>query len=271
MANFPIPTSGTAWASGGISGRVGSSKMQRRQHNRFRGPRVPRIDKYWVPNTTTPLDDPISLGGSTNTPELPVIIKHVFYDTSQDGGTALSRGLGGKLWRIDGFIKAYLNPLDTAYTVASPMMSRVMYFWMLQKTSANTYDGSTLGNSSDFAPAEDWQNIMRRDDVLRWGTVDVYGPVPDAQSSIPVVHGISSTVAFSTSLINGDVLVNKRAYPFRGDAHIPLPRIPKAGLNLKSGVELALYTQVYNLTDSMNVTGSREVLILPRFRMLLSR
>lgn len=48
MGNFPVPTSGTVWASGGISGRVGVKQMRKRSFKR-RGGRKPWESMNWIP------------------------------------------------------------------------------------------------------------------------------------------------------------------------------------------------------------------------------
>lgn len=240
--------------------------MNRRR--RFSGPKVARIEKWWAPNTTEPQQDPVSLG--TGSPVNAILIKKAFYDTSNDGGSAIARGLGGKLWRFDGFLKLFMDPTSSDTGSSLLNMTRIMYVWLKLKVDANSYTGATLGGATDFAAVLDWPNLMRRDDILRWGSVDVYGPTPDAQSSFPVATQMP-TGGFAHTNYTGDVLANKRSYSVRGDAHIPFPRVPKAGLNMKVGEELALFCQAYNLTDTLNTSGVREVFMLPRFRMLFSR
>lgn len=269
MANFPIPTSGTAWASGGISGRVGSSKMQRRR-NRFQGTKVPRMQKWWAPqNTDSDGGDPYYIGVGTAANVL--LVKHGFYDTSGDGGAPIAQGLSGKLWRFDGFIKLYLNPLDTDYSPAVPDMARVMYCWLKLKVDADSYDGSTLGGAGNFSPVTDWSHLMRRDDILRWGSVNVYGPTPDTPGNIPIPIQLPTGGAAHANYDAAFIMNRRMSFHGQPEAHIPFPRVPRAGLNLKSGEELALFAQTYHLTDVLSTSGSRGVYAFPRFRMLLSK
>lgn len=110
-----------------------------------------------------------------------------------------------------------------------PNMCMLSYVWYKQKDKANTPNDDALVAIGDFNPhpTQDLPNILLRDDIMGWGSVPCFG-------ATPMMFNFGS----GSTLLNRMLITNPGQYTHNQVCKIPLPRIPKAGLNLRQGEQL---------------------------------
>lgn len=111
-----------------------------------------------------------------------------------------------------------------------PNVAMLAYAWLKLKNQANTPNDDVLASMTNYDPRpdQDSSNLLLRDDIIGWGHVPVFGVTPYMYN-----HG--STAGNQP---NHMTVVNAGQYVQPHVAKIPLPRIPKAGLNLRQGESL---------------------------------
>lgn len=300
MANFPIPTSGTAWASGGISGKIGGKSMYRRRRGGIRQKpwnKVTRMEKFWRACAEAKDHEQYYLAKGTNVAVVVANIRGM--DVASDAvtsGTFEPALQHAKLHRFQGSILCWLDPGDqqsfvgvtstdtthggvfpevtpttpTAGAVPLSNVQLLQYMWMYVQTSANTeLDQALLGSSTgqDLNPnwTQDLPTLYARDDVIAMGTVLVKGIVPRLLSQQPATNNYATVV--------GDA----GQYKFESVARIPFPRIPKTGFALKRGRNLVCIAGTMgggpggvNSAAYDDSTPDRGVVVVPQYRMLCS-
>lgn len=162
-----------------------------------------------------------------------------------------------------------------------PNIVMLTYVWIKFKTEANSnVDTQVPGSPTSWnpTPAEngvvgDLPRLLLRDDIMRWGTVPVFGIVGRAYSHQSPGDGlIASPWAEDVS--------NSGQY-FQGHvAKIPFPRVPKEGLNLRKGEALMCLAGLFpgpgyshglgNAGTFVAQNASRAIWIQPLMRMLCS-
>lgn len=236
---------------------------------RSRAPRRQKMDLMWAPNGEGD-DDPIQLFAGTGSQCYRAVSISAAGMKVDAGGVLQAMGQSAKLYRFDGFIHAFMDATTSGTNYAVTNHTRLLYWWIKEKLTAESYSGEEMTTTSKMDPLFNWKNIMRRRDVMRWGMLDVYGPNESWDSSLPVAIAAPATGP-TVSNYPGNVNVNARAVQGvpRDGAMLPFPRLPKGGLNLFAGEVLNLYTQGFSLTDTLG-QNARPVLGLPRYRCLIS-
>lgn len=288
--SFPLPTGGTAWASGGVSGRFGGKSMRRSRGLRQKPWNKPtRMEKFWAVNAEMPNNGApyvVPGGASTNATYCAGIDGQVL--ASDQTGTVFPRALQHvKLHRFQGAIWAWLSPdfqrqesnawdgtagpggLETPANVG--MLS---YAWFKQTETANVPGPGTVVNVTNFnpRPGQDLANMLLRDDIMSWGTMPVFGITPRLFNEIVHTNGTPGIAAAITTMLSPAA----QYYQSRV-ARIPFPRLPKAGLNLRKGESLMLACAAWpgpgahnGLTPSETDPLDNDVLVYPLYRMLCS-
>lgn len=239
MPNFPIPTSGTAWASGGISGRIsGGGNMQRRRGRRFvRREKKPNV---WIPYMGNFNNAPWSEDYSITNTQLtscaaekrivaftPVMMDKSSYQAispgDPDADSALGQGFVVR--RVQGYVhfegEFYSQVAGTPTILGDSgswqqgITQRVWYAWVKERLANN---GVPL-NLSDMGVGPgvlaDVRQLTNRH-LLSWGII-TWSP-PSRIIATGIWQGSSD----------------------RRDYKIPFPRLPKAGLRIKSDESLSL-------------------------------
>lgn len=263
MPDFPLPVSGTAWAAGGVSGKLKGSQMRGRRGRRF-APRQRKQDTMWAPCLDPMTDAIIIQGANTRIVELSA----TKFKTDANG-IQLATGQSCKILRFDGHIRAFMDPTNNGVSYNEMNRTRLAYWWVREKLGSLGYGGSQEISVVHMSVVDNFAQIMRRRDVLKWGILDVYGPLPDAQSSLPVTTGAVNT-GVSHAMVDSDIIATKRAWNFRGgDTLIPWPRLPKGGLNLNAGECLSLYGQCFGYLDTIG-GAVRPVNVYEAYRVLIT-
>lgn len=182
------------------------------------------------------------------------------YELSATGLVASAAGTNSalghcKVHRIQGHIWAWLDPTDQevlrgAVAQESSIgtgtdakdqgdyihsnIAMVNYVWLKLKTDANTpTEGGTMGAPADLNPhpTNDLTQLLVRDDIIGWGTVPVFGIIPRmwTQFPHPGVVGQVENIMWNSM---------PAQYLQQHVAKIPVPRMPKMGLNLRRGERL---------------------------------
>lgn len=240
--------------------------------------KVPRIQKFWVPDARMrTANEMMSLDANAMSAAYIQFWDPFIQNT--EGVAAFNftgPGFSGvKVHRIQGHIKLYgisqqSVPTITANRVDSdppfpPPMAVVDYAWMLLDKAADTHDaGSFPATNMDpsLAQTGDMFEILQRDDVLRWGSVDVQCVRPQALESGQ--NGISLTPMMGY-------------LPYRSS--IPFPRIGKFGLNIPRGKALACLAAArclpdgwggLSIDDGADAKPTVRVIVEPVMRLLCS-
>lgn len=164
----------------------------------------------------------------------------------------------------------------------------LFYAWLKLKGDSNTpgiVGIATLQDADDYNPGilDDWAGMAQRDDLLRFGAMPVWGATPHMRGLIQqekaIVAGTASVptqarAAYETFAAG---VSNPGQYNAPYVAKIPLPRIPKAGLNLKKGEALVCVASVmaggptdYNSGSLDDTTVVRPVIVMNNIRALCS-
>ena len=254
--------------------------------------KVPRIEKFWTTYGRLSDAPSIQLSPNTNNADFVVAMTGAELAADQLGNAIDQRALQHvKVHRMQGHIWAWLAPMQhvnlmaaagtttpPAYPQVTPIVpskgaeipsniQMVNYVWLKLKADANTASNpGFLGTAADFNPniTHDLANLLERDDVIRWGTVPVYGQV---------VRMYNDRAAGDLQALE---VSNPGQYFQNGVAQIPLPRLPKSGLNLRKGEWLMCYVATWNgpgTFSSNNLddqTPNRGVVLYPCIRMLCS-
>lgn len=245
MANFPIPTSGTAWASGGISGRVGvkgGNKMRAKRGSKFR--KKPWESTNWIPYISNFNNEPFAEDAPswaqwvrdgaayrvfTYAPSL-MNQSTLLGQANWDEGKVATE-MAVKLRRMQGHIHfdgmyfiqhppAEPELLVTPAQAEQGAVQRVWWSWQREHLTPQGYlPGPTQDVGMGPAMLSGVHGFQRRD-VMSWGIIDwLAQPV----SSLGVFQGQSK----------GD-----RTYV------IPNPRLPPGGLKLGIGEALTCVVRV---------------------------
>lgn len=247
MANFPIPTSGTAWASGGISGKIGGKSMKRSRKGRAQPRRnasgtyvrrgvKPWERKEWLPyignhnvnmfnagDTATRLE-------SAGTAKRVVALEPAVMMEDITGAIIQNTRASDRDYRmlgVDGDI--YVGfPFDLQYEPSGAYASDVFIWWSWQK--------------------ENWQGAGAAPQDPR-----TFHPAPCAfaggfanQSLIFMSKHILSHGRVHMSFPGRYNVTDSRYDPEcnGGVAKIPLPRMPKAGMKFGPGDVLSLVCSI---------------------------
>lgn len=222
------------------------------------------INWYPVAEAVAGDADPIAISAGPGSDAYALRIAASAYKAT-GGGTGLTTGQSGKLFRFDGKIELFLDPNEEPTNQVTFNHAKVMYVWLKNKLNAQSFGGGVQTvTPTTFDPLSDWANLMRRRDVMKWGWVDIVGAQPNFDAPLFPAGG---PVA-STSLTGVDLFTNKREYLAGPRTFIPFPKLPKAGLNLLAGESLDLYMKVFELSDTVSL-NARVVYMFPRFRMLM--
>jgi len=174
-----------------------------------------------------------------------------------------------KLLRIDGFIELYHNPLwdGEGSFVNEYDHTRIAYVWYKEKSSPAGFGGNAPFAASTAGAMSVRDEWMRRRDILKWGTVDVWGPNLNRDTFLPGWQGVT-TVGAVAGGANAHIVANKRQGARK--CVLPFPRLPKGGLNLLEGESLVCMTEAYCLTDERSYSAYREVESDCQVRLLIA-
>jgi len=266
MPKFPIPTEGTAWASGGISGKVKMYSRRRKGGLRQKPWNKPtRMEKWWaIPGPNTANAAVVTAVAGLNYPMLVVALDGAILRGEQTVSAAPMSMQNVKLHRFQGHIWAWLDPLDAqrhysaadeihgpavgesasdTNTVQAPSnIAMCNYAWLKVKELGNVPGSGDLPSGPGGIVFERNYNMvptaisamLLRDDLIAWGCVPVFGTVPRMYSE-------QSATGKGTMLV-----ANAGMYMQNHVAKIPFPRLPKAGLNLGHGESLVLVANNWN-------------------------
>lgn len=273
--------------------KVWSKKMRRRNPMRQKPwNKVQRIEKFWTTYGSLANAPVNQMVAGVNDASQIVAMSGAAMAADQLGNDIGQRALQHvKVHRLTGAIWCWLAPLDRqnrsapattgshqAFPSTTPVtpgfgaevppnIQMVNYVWLKLKAEANTPSNpGALGNPADFNPnvTHDWANLLERDDVISWGTIPVYGAV--ARMYTDVTSGVTQR----------QEVANPGQYFQNGVAKIPMPRIPKLGLNLRKGDWLMCYAATWNgpgsftSNDLDDTTPPRGVTTYPVIRALCS-
>lgn len=296
MPKFPIPTEGTAWASGGISGKVKMYSRRRKGGLRQKPWNKPtRMEKWWAtpgPNLANAQAEIQAAG--VNNALLCCKLDGALLRGEETVAAAPMSMQNVKLHRFQGAIWAWLSPLDALRKYAArdsgtgpvagqsgiqantelPPSNVAMcnYVWLkVKELGIDPGEGQLpMGTSGvvferQYAVSPTRINTMLlRDDIMAWGSVPVFGIVPRMYTNQDATN------------FGGAIVGNAGMYLQSHVARIPFPRLPKAGLNLGHGEALTLVVNQYNgpgdtateqLDDS---TPDRSLVVWNQFRCLCS-
>lgn len=254
--------------------------------------KVARIEKFWTTCPTLPNAAVYTLVAGSNNAEQIMGLTGPELAADQTLAAIGQRALQHvKIHRIQGHLWAWCAPLDGdrisgaassttvgAYPDTSPQIPNtgndvppnivmLNYVWLKLKTDANTpSDPTTLGVPADFNPnvTHDLANLLERDDILSWGTIPIFGAVVRMYTTQPATNTQAMQVANPGQYFQDHV------------AKIPLPRVPKMGLNLRKGESLACFAAIWDGPGSItsnnidDVTPPRGVIVYPTLRLLCS-
>lgn len=256
MANFPIPTSGTAWASGGISGRVGSSRMRKPKFRKRSYGKKPWEQTNWVPYMGDFNNNPW-LDGSQAPTNLILdtcgTIKRVvmFQPHLMNQDTMLPTSTGRvateSSWKVRKpqghvFVSPYFYDEngtwlpDQALSQASVVV-RLYWSWIKERVSTQGYQPNIADTGVGPSVLSGISQLTNKH-LLNWGVMDIYRP------------NYSPANALFTG---GDAGVVSH--------YVPAPRMPKAGLRLGVEDQLSLVVQasyhpMYSHDTSADFTNS---------------
>lgn len=199
--------------------------------------KVPRTEKFWVGSrqlSATFVNTPILLTGMA-----PQYIEYYQPDAlnaawpDQPASPGLRALQNGKIHRFQGDIWCWLDPnTELGETVQNSgggvlppsNIQFLTYAWMKMDVVAdfNTLQGAYPATSFSTQPRHDLRNMLLRDDIIRWGTIPVFGIAPRMRMN----------------LTDDDSAVLGYGYAQNHVARIPFPRIPKAGYTMKQGEAL---------------------------------
>lgn len=225
--------------------------------------KVPRIQKFWTSNRS-PENDPaqaVIVGGTGPYTTNASVVVGLFGDqlaSDPTSGVSLRSQEHVKIHRLQGHLWCWLTPMSNAGEVAfwndgSPggtqdypgNVALLNYVWLKVKAIADSPGIVGLANvqgPDSFNPniTQDWQGLAARDDLLRFGTLPVFGAVPRMLTKLQdnVVAGTATTPTQAHADYQGTVMGNAGQYLQGHLAKIPLPRIGKMGLNLRKGEAL---------------------------------
>lgn len=226
--------------------------------------KVSRMEKWWVPNQSifgTTQQQNFATTGSPN--------YVVFWDPWVQATRSLvtfqiGPGLQSvKIHRMDGRIAMHgVCPAWPEEPPNPPSLMTADYVWLIVDKAADTHDAgsfpATSLNPSHYSSG-DLYELLQRDDILRWGSIDV-----------PVTRPIG----LFQSETGADML---GWLPRR--SNLPFPRIGKMGLNIKRGKALACIVaaraipdgggSVADIDDGLEMLASTLV-VDPTYRVLCS-
>lgn len=264
--------------------------------------KVTRMEKFWtVPSEVPNAAVYTAAQASTNAIQI-VAITGASLAADQFNAAAGQRALQhAKLHRFDGYLWAWLAPngsgaspgpthlrgsyrLDdladnleqfgTGGIQLPPNLQMCTYVWLKLKATA---DAATFSVDRQSGTAGNWNpqpyldlpNLLLRDDILRWGTLPVWGKVPEMYTQMQRAPSDDLDMA---SIVVG----NAGMWMQNSVAKIPFPRLPKEGLNLKAGEVLACFIANWagpanhsfdTLDDAQPV---RDMIVYPQYRLLCS-
>lgn len=266
---FPVPTEGTAWASGGISGKVKMFARRRRRSGGSRFLQKKDMTSWAFVNglgTTRFDDDPIAITGGGAVNRIVTLTPSSGRGTVAD--TQIYSATSGKIVRFDGEIRVAMAANYEAGTEQSRNAASILYMWMKNKLGADQLAGNIQNPAATmFDPMDDWAPLMMRRDIIKWGVVDCYGPVLADQSAIPVVTQLPAPGAAAHASFAADIIANSRHTIIPNVCRIPFPRMGGKGIRLQQGESLDLVVHGFYFGQTITET-IRELWAYPRFRVL---
>lgn len=248
--------------------------------------KVQRIEKFW----TLP---PLMYSGPAGVFTLDAGTTNAQYVARLVGeGLAADLGAGAigqralshvKIHRFQGKLFCWLDPadenffeLDARFDEAGgpagqpvpPNIQMLTYVWMKLKDDADVPETNALTAVTHYNPRpdQDLNSLLIRDDIISWGSIAVYGTDPYMFTNTG--GPVSALVVGAAGMWRGP----------REPTHIPFPRIPKAGLNLRKGESLVCACSTWpgpggNAQSPSNPTAvqtRRNVVVMPNYRLLCS-
>lgn len=179
-----------------------------------------------------------------------------------------------KLHRFQGDVFVWMDPFENPDNHAlggghddggyfnnapGPTACLLTYVWLKLKdvANANINNGVAAASNYDPRPDQDLKFLLRRKDIMRWGTVLVHRIEPMMMAYLgDVTQG---------GALHGFQQGNPGSYLHDRVAKIPFPKIPRGGLNLVKGEALCCFVACWPamsantasspFTDRANVGG----------------
>lgn len=227
--------------------------------------KVARIEKFWSPSPqmTVGATDVTKFSGTAAQVSGTSAQYICFLDAEQLCGNqaagafeATQRALQHvKIHRFQGSIMVWINANDQSPIANSafrsqeagddgnvPEVDAVMltYMWLKLTEVSNTAVSNGVYSAGNFNPRpdQDLPNLMMRDDIMKWGNVLVKGPTPRYGNQ-------KSGISLTDSNLRGYEIVDQGMMGARHIAHVPMPRVPKLGLNLRKGEALVCTAAIW--------------------------
>lgn len=268
---------------------TGRSQLKQKPWNKIR-----RDEKFWaLARRGMYASSNIPLQVQSTIPTVVSILRGE--DLSSDPVNA--GNLGGaashcKVHRFQGAIWAWLNnsspggPTSKLFSMntaagatdgghAPPNIQMLTYVWLKLKDVANAMHFNAAAGSipSDYSPHPlgDLPNLLVRDDIIKWGTIPVFGIIPRYVQQV-LEDTLNEAIRYSDTALTGMYLQNHVA-------RIPYPRVPKGGFTLKKGEGLLCMAARWDgpgaavgteINDEYPVDGSRFVTVYEQTRVLCS-
>lgn len=245
-----------------------------------------RMEKFWSILETVVDAEVINIPASSTTAMKIFEVSGQVLAADQAQANVGPRALQhAKLHRIDGAIWAWLDPMIQYEDFGAwkeggvvygeqpvPNIHMLTYVWMKTQQTSDASGDNPSGAAGNFNPnpTQDLSKLLLRDDIMKWGTIPVFGIVPRIFTAMFRLGGGGVNAAFDAIHT-----ANAGMYLHNQVAKVPWPRIPKQGLNLRKGENLTCFAAAWpgpgSFTGAVDDDqSSRAVHTLNQSRLLCS-
>lgn len=200
--------------------------------------KVTRIEKFWIPQlqlANTLQNNTFSTTGSPGY----LVFWDPFVQNTQGSATFNFNGPGMgnvKIHRMQGYLRCHgITESESSAPPYNAPLYLLDYVWMVLDKASDTHDAGSfpaVSMNPSLYSSGDMYELLQRDDILSWGTVDV------PRSTFHTMNPSSVFDAMSNQLT-------------RPRPSIPFPRIGPMGLNIKRGKALACICAGRALVDGI--------------------